>query len=285
MRLVIAHFWIAASFIAASPTAVLADEPVSSLRLCDFLGTLAPGEHREVKVEGVYVESMEGSVFYAPGQPVCVMDVAPATWVEFVSGYAEPASLRAELRRSGRAWVRFTGTLWGRGELPPDDPNVPPMVAYASRIGNLRYGHMNAYPTKLVVGSAEFVKPVDKSEPSYGAWSRERPGSAVPILISSQVPQYPESARKVGMEGVVVAEVEVKNGLVAKRAVKSGDRLLAEAVLETIATWRFGEGESGSFSSVFVFELHSDRSGSDKNPQLDLRLPTFARISAPRHGW
>lgn len=285
MRLVIAHFWIAALFIAASPTAVHSDETAPSPRLCDFLETLAPGERLQVKVEGVYVESMEGSVFYAPGQPVCVLDVEPATWVEFAGGYTEPAALRAELERSGRAWVRFKGTLWGRGELPPDDPSVPPMVAYAHRVGNLRYGHMNSYPTKLVVESAEFIRPVDGSEPSYGAWSRERPGSAVPILISSQVPQYPEAARKAGMEGVVVAEVVVEHGLVAKSTVKSGDRLLSEAVLENIATWRFGEGEGGSFSSVFVFELHPDRSGSDKNPQLELRLPTFARISSPRHGW
>ncbi len=285
MRIVAAHLFLSILIVVCLPAATPSGESAVSLRLCDSLENLAPGERRQVELEGVYVETFEGSIFYRPDQPVCILDVKPATWVEFVSGYPEPATLRAELARSGRAWVRFKGTLWGRGAVPPDDPSAPPIVAYARRIGNLRYGHMNSFPTKLVVESAEFVKSVEKGEPSYGAWSRVVPGSAVPVIVSSLVPQYPEAGRKVGIEGAVSAKVEVEHGRVTKSTILSGDRILAAAVLDCIASWRFEDGANGMISSVFVFELHSDRSDSDKNPQLDLRLPTFARISAPRNGW
>ncbi len=268
--------------LVAGPASGAAGEPVS---LCAAIETVAPGQQLQVEVEGIYVVTMEGSVFYVPEQPVCVLDVKPATWVEFAHGYAQPPNLRAEIERAGRAWVKFKGTLWARGAIPPDDPADPPMVSYARRIGNLRYRHMNAFPTKLVVESAEFVRAVDKSEPSYGTWSRVRPGSTVPVLVSSLVPQYPEAARMAGIEGAVIARIEVENGLVTKTGIQSGDRILVAAVLDCIASWRFSPTDNRSFSSVFVFELHADRSGSDKNPQLDLRLPTFVRISAPRHGW
>ncbi|MEO7974167.1 MAG: energy transducer TonB, partial [Thermoanaerobaculia bacterium] len=285
MRFIATHLLLSTLAIVASAAPTCADEPTPSHRLCDSLQTLAPGEQRPVEFEGVYVETMEGSIFYRPEQPVCILDVEPATWVEFVSGYVEPPALRAELKRSGRAWVKFRGTLWGRGKLPPDDLSVPPMVAYAHRIANLRYGHMNSYSTKLVVEGAEFVRSVDSREPSYGAWSRERPGSPVPVLQFSSVPQYPETARKAGIEGVVVVEVEVKNGFVSRSTIQSGERLLAESVQENIATWRFAEAAEGAFSSVFIFELHPVATDSDKNPKQDLHLPRFARISAARHGW
>lgn len=285
MRILRSSFLLGTLALVAVLPAESGEIPSQPKKLCDSLEALSPGERMKVDVEGIYVVTMEGSIFYVPEQPICVLDVQPATWVEFAQGYAEPPGLREEVKRSGRARVRFKGTLWGHGAIPADDPADPPMVAYARRIGNLRYGHMNAFPTKLVVESAEFVRAVDKKEPSYGNWSRVRPESTVPILMGSQVPQYPDAARKVGLEGVVVAQVEVSHGAVTRTAIETGDRILAAAVLDCIATWRFADSVKESFSSTFVFELHSVRSEADKNPVLDLHLPAFARLSAARHGW
>ena len=62
--------------------------------------------------------------------------------------------------------------------------------------------------------------------------------------------------------------------------VLSGDRILVDAVIKNIETWRFAPGTEARFFTKFIFELEPRRSGGDRNTRLDLRLPSFARLNA-----
>ncbi|MEZ5314125.1 MAG: TonB family protein, partial [Thermoanaerobaculia bacterium] len=114
---------------------------------------------------------------------------------------------------------------------------------------------------------------------------QERPGSSVPVLVSAGIPRYPAAAARAGIEDVVTVRVTVARGSVTGATAISGDRILAAAALEEIATWRFASDARAEFTSTFVFELHDAASGADRNLQLDLRLPSYAGISAARDGW
>jgi TonB family protein len=262
------------------------DMPASeATKLCEVLGTISPGAKMKVTVAGVYSVSYENQMFYDPSAPVCDMDVEPVTWLEFSSTFTPGPRLDQYLSADHRVFATFTGTLWGPGEVKADDRSAPTMIAYANRIANRRYGHMNAFRTRFVVDSVRDVRRVPTSLPSYGDWAAPRTHSDIPRLVSGELPQYPPAAQNVGIAGMVVVEVTVGGGGVQTTNVTVGDRILAEAVLRTIATWRFDSTVEAKFTSTFLFELRMARAGTDPNPQVNLQLPTFARITTTMNGW
>lgn len=269
------------AFVVANARAGGPDEET----LCDVLGRVAAGEQIPVTLTGVYEVSYEQQVFYDPSTPTCAMDVQPVTWLEFSRDFNGDRRFDEHVRSGRRVWGTFTGVLWGPGEVKPDDLSAPMMIAYANRIANRRYGHMNAFRTRFVVESVRDVRPVRKDAASYGTWARLRAKSDIPRLEAGQLPQYPAAARNVGIAGAVVIDITVTAGVVQTTNVRVGDRILVDAVLATVATWRFDPSVNTKFSSTFFFELRRTPTGSDSNVELSLQLPTFARISAPMNGW
>jgi hypothetical protein len=253
--------------------------------LCDVLGRIQPGERIPVTLTGIYVVSYEHQLFYDPETPTCVVDVQPVTWLDFSEDFSADRRFDEHIRSEKRVWATFTGILWGPGEVKDDDLSAPTMIAYANRIANRRYGHMNAFRTRFVVEGVKNVRRVPNDMPSYGEWAARRWKSDTPRLSSSEVPRYPPAAQNVGISGPVIVEIAVADGQARTTKVISGDRILVDAVLANIATWRFETSVATTFTTTFVFELQRTPTGADQNAELDLKLPTFARITAPMNGW
>jgi protein TonB len=68
-----------------------------------------------------------------------------------------------------------------------------------------------------------------------------------PVKVAGdEQPKYSASARRKGIEGVVVVEFEVQpDGRVANARILSGPPELHESVLKAVATWRFNPAKRG----------------------------------------
>jgi TonB family protein len=244
--------------------------------LCDLLESVSPGDQIDVTVSGIYLAS---TVLYDPTERLCDIDIQTTTTVEFGTTQLDP-EFKAIFDADRRVFVTLQGVLWGPPPLKNDDPALPLMVAYSRRIGGRRYGDLGMFRTKLVVERVLEFGRVPPDLPSIGESAIPRPESMFPVLIAAELPHYPPTAQLVGISGTVMAEVTVHEGEVVEVDVLSGDRILADAVLKNIQTWRFHPEVNAKFSTNFLFELEPRRSGGDRNTHLDLRLPSFARLNA-----
>ncbi len=279
------HVAIIVGLVLFMGTDLVSASPLVEEKLCDVLGSIAVGEQKRVTLKGVYAASYEQQVFFDPTTPSCAIDVQPVTWLEFSPSFKADDRFDQYISNDHRVQGTFTGVLWGPGEVQSDDPSAPMMIAYANRVANRRYGHMNAFRTRFVVESVQDVRAVARDLPSYGSWAARRPRSDIPRLLGGELPRYPPAAQNVGIAGTVVVAVTVTDGTVHTKDVRFGDRILADAVLATLSTWRFEPSVNAKFTSTFIFELKSEPTGADPNPAFDAKLPTFARISAPMNGW
>ena len=255
-------------------------QPTQSL--CGALGQVGTGDRIEVSLSGIFEVSYETEVFYDPGQRVCAVDVEPATAVvlppDLVGG-----DFSRLLERDHRAYVTFEGILQGPKMVGQDDPSLPIMLSYMNRSAGRRYGHMGSFRTQLVVKRVLASTPVSKGAPRYGEWAMPR--SRAPELRGAELPTYPETAQRAGIEGVVQAEVRVENGRVMASEILLGDRLLGQAVLANIGTWRFDPTVNARFNTTFVFELERRLTGADQNPRIELHLPEYVRVVGAENGW
>jgi TonB family protein len=265
-------------------TSIPARASESPEKLCEVLGRVGAGDQIPATLTGVYIVSYENELLYDPETPACPLDVQPATYLEFSPDFGADRRFEEQVRYQGRVWATFTGVLWGPGDVKADDLSAPTMIAYAERIANRRYGHMNAFRTRFIVRSVRDVRPVPKETPSYGAWAEPRT-TGVPRLTSGDLPRYPPAAQNVGISGPVVVEVTVADGAVKAMNVRSGDRILSDAVLANIATWRFEPGVQATFRTTFLFELRRARTGANPNVEMELNLPILARLTASMNGW
>ena len=250
---------------------------------CRALEEIKPGETIPVVVSGVYEVSYEFAVFFDPAQPVCKTDVQPATWVDFAQGFKQDKTLSAIVRRDRRALVTFQGRLVGPGVVGPDDPSLPFAAAFSNRIARRRYGHLNSFRTRFEVDAVSDVSAVPESVPwEWGGEPSPAGGPPVPLRIA--IPQYPEPARKLGIEGSVTLEVSVREGQVQTARVTSGDRVLAGAAEANVRTWVFDPGTSTAITPTFVYRLE-DRQGGDQAVRLELKLPERLVITAASFRW
>jgi TonB family protein len=269
---------------AAAPVA--ASAAGNRTTLCEALGSIEAGERRIVTISGIYVVGAEHQIFYDPNELTCRIDVQPETWIEFARAVTSNELSRLLQRRrdsweSRRAHVTFTGELNGPGLVAPDDLSFPQMAAFANRTRNRRYGHLNAYRTKLVVTEVNDVKSVPESVP----WPGGRSTSAVPVVRRAEVPQYPEMAWNVGIAGDVVIDVEVSGGQVSKAEVISGDRMLGGEAVRNVKTWQFATDVSTTFTTTFSFNVETRNTGESTSPRIELDLPRRVRITSARNGW
>jgi hypothetical protein len=253
----------------------------SQVNLCDRLGNVKPGDRIDVTVSGIFASG----VLYDPNDRLCDLDVGGDTTVEFEESAQIDPELEAIIDEDRRAYVTFQGVLWGPPPIGEDDPSLPLMVAYSRRIGGRRYGHLGMFRTKLVVERVLEFDRVPAHVPSIGESAIPRPESMFPVLIAADLPQYPSAAQLVGIAGTVVVEVTVSGGEVVETGVLSGDRILVDAVIKNIETWRFRPEAEARFFTKFIFELEPRRTGGDRNTRLDVRLPSFARLNAAMNLW
>ena len=257
----------------------------STARLCEQLGQTSAGERRPVTVSGIYAVSFEFAVFYDPEEPECEMDVQPATSVEFAPGLRLDRPLVEILEEHYRAYVTFRGVLWGPAPVGEDDESLPPMFAYANRIGGRRYGHHGAFRTRLVVEEVVDYRPVPSAVPHFGEVSPSRRPSALPVVVSAQLPRYPDAAQRAGIEGRVVLDVTIEDGAVVRVEAREGDRILAGAAAGSVQTWKFESHVDATFTTTFDFRLEPRATGSDRNDRLELALPSRVTITGAANRW
>jgi len=262
--------------------------PRSAERLCDLLTSVQPGEHRVVTTSGVYIADYEDSALFDPNEVRCQEDVQPEVWIEFAPG-VRTAALSKLMETSGalgvrrRAYVTFTGILYGPGAIGPDDRSFPSIAAFANRTANRRYGHLSGYRVKLVVEEVNQVAAVPDSVP----WTRPsgRSTASTPVVERAEVPRYPAMAWNAGISGSVTIEVTVTAGEVSATVVKSGDRMLSGEAVKNVKTWQFAPGTNATFTATFVYDLEQRSTGASSAPRIELRLPETVHITAASNGW
>ncbi|HVR06409.1 MAG TPA: TonB family protein [Thermoanaerobaculia bacterium] len=251
--------------------------------LCIALASVDRGQERTIVVSGVYRVGYEAAILYDPQQLRCDEDVQPLTWIEFAKD-ADTTVLDKILEKDDRAYVTFSGTLFGPPPLEPDTPKLPDKWSAGDRMRGTRYGHQNHYRTQLlvsrVVAAARVPAATPWSPPSSPADLAERELT----FRSADFPIYPYSARLAGIEGEVEVEVTVKEGKVVATRVLAGDRALAVAAVANIETWTFSPDVNKTFVTRFVYTLER-RFGPLKQQRIEVEMPTLVRITAPRNGW
>jgi TonB family protein len=261
---------------------------VQKERLCDVLANIRAGERRSVTISGIYVVGPEHQTFYDPKEATCRADVRPETWIEFGSGVAskELTALLKTPEGSGaprRAYVTFTGNLYGPGAVAADDLSLSPLLAFANRTRNRRYGHLNSFRTKLVVSGVSGVKSVPESV----AWAQPsgRSTPSTPVVERAEVPHYPEMAWNVGITGNVIIDVTVTGGQVSNAEVKSGDRMLSGEAVRNVKTWQFAHDTNATFTTTFTYDVEHRLTGMSRAPRIELQLPSAVHITEASNDW
>lgn len=255
-----------------------------SVDFCSALQALRAGDRLPVVLSGIYSVGNEHQVFYDPMNPLCDGNLQPATWVEFSPQAGAHQELDQILRKSRRAYVVLQGALFGPRPLGPDDLTLPLNLAYANRIAGRRYGHHGAFRTQFLVTSVLDARAVPKSTPWAAVWHRPETASRLLAVDEAAMPRYPPRAHRVGLEGDVIVEVVVQNGGVTKTTVLSGDRLLADAAVENIKTWRFNAELEARVNTTFSYRIVPP---GDSHTLLSIlaELPKRVTLTVPRDDW
>jgi len=209
--------------------------------------------------------------------------------LETLDGWSSIKELKAPklartLEAHGRARVTFSGNLYGPGVVKPDDLALPFAAALADRLKGRRYGHLNAFRTKLVVLSIVDVSAPSERDPWQwtGQQQSPEPPSAVPERLG--LPRYPVTARELGVAGEVKIRVVVEDGQVVTTEVLSGDRLLAQDAAQSVQTWMFAPGTKTAFTTTFVYELEWLTPPAPREVVL-FNLPALVKVTGARSGW
>lgn len=101
------------------------------------------------------------------------------------------------------------------------------------------------------------------------------------IVTAGELPLYPPTAIAARLEGTVVLSVRVAKGVVQQAEPMPGaNALLASAARRNALSWKFPPDVSGSVNVRFVYELENGEVILPENPEIQMRLPEFVRITA-----
>jgi hypothetical protein len=258
-------------------SATLPTPKLKPVPLCRALERIEPGDQIPVVVSGIYAINY----LYDPAEPECRLNVKPRTCVEFSEGLRRPSDFETLHRESLRVYATFSGTLHG-SELDPqvEDSTIP----FPARLAAVHSYCANFHPTKLVVESILDFKPVPKKVPwehksTYGKVTSQ------PYPIEMELPTYPRVAINLRAEGSVILSVEVIDGGVAVAEVQFGDPELAKEAVANVQTWRFSSGVNTRLTVEYEFRLEKRSASQGANPSLDMRLPSYIRVTGPSRGW
>lgn len=152
----IACLLLAAGFCAAQ-NLVLVGQPSADVgqskpqSLCKF-ADLSTGNHERVRIAAVAEAGVDMGVLSDPGCPS-----RQPVWFELaLKSQRNRTELAKQIERSGKAAATFSGELYG----PPEpDPKLPDWIRKNYHPG---WGHLGAFPMKLVVFRIESVAPAGK---------------------------------------------------------------------------------------------------------------------------
>jgi TonB family protein len=101
------------------------------------------------------------------------------------------------------------------------------------------------------------------------------------LVVHADVPLYPVVARMARLSGTVRVDVSVRKGTVVGVSVAShSSGALEHAAIANVKTWRFEPDCNGTLSVTYVYELEREQEFPPPNPHVDMRLPTYVRITA-----
>jgi len=101
------------------------------------------------------------------------------------------------------------------------------------------------------------------------------------IVTAGEIPIYPPTAIAARLEGTVVLVVRVSKGVVQQaEPMPGGNALLNSAARRNALSWKFSPDVSGSVNVRFVYELEKNEVVLPENPEVQMRLPEFVRITA-----
>lgn len=136
-------------------------------------------------------------------------------------------------------------------DLVPPDPRRPAIVAESGRtIKDVTVKDLAPEPP-------EPPPPGVPAQSSPSSWEGEAPVAEEPlepaILVSKQDPEYPEGARRAGVEGTVILDASIsETGQVTEIAVERGLPLgLSESAVAAVRHWKYrpARGRSGPVAS------------------------------------
>lgn len=252
--------------------------------LCSLLEEVHAGERVPVIVSGILAIGYEHQVLYDPDRPLCNGAVQPSTWVEYAQQFPENKELNRLLERSRRALVVVRGELFGPARVGPDDPDLALNLAYANRVARRRHGESSSFRTKLVISEIIDTKPVPELSPSQVTYHRPRNAEELLAVKEAALAQYPQRPRQIGLEGDVVIGLTIEDGRVTETLVESGDRLLAEAAVSNVKTWRFESGLNARLFTRFSFQL-ADPLSQGPPVKVIAELPRRVILIAKADAW
>jgi hypothetical protein len=137
----------------------LPNEPPTE-SLCSLQRKVSAGNHKSVRVSGIYGPGLDHSVLEEPSCP------DEGTWVELeLQSNQNKEKLRKVLDQSKRVYVVVEGEFYGP---PLPDPKLPKPIRKSYHPG---WGHLAAFRTKLVVHAIREAKavPQDHTVPDESA--------------------------------------------------------------------------------------------------------------------
>lgn len=100
-------------------------------------------------------------------------------------------------------------------------------------------------------------------------------------MVSAAVPFYPEDAEAAGVEGTIVIEVQVRDGVVVKADANDGPLMLRRPALANVQTWRFDAALTTKLHTTFTYKLlAASGCGTERRRLITLKLPYSAQITS-----
>ncbi len=100
------------------------------------------------------------------------------------------------------------------------------------------------------------------------------------IVVAAELPLYPQLAITARIDGTVIAIIKVSKGVVTEADIVSGPVIFASSVKRNLLTWRFDANVKGTRQVMYVFELSKTVALGAENPVIELRLPSFVKLTA-----
>jgi hypothetical protein len=132
--------------------------------LCDLQTRVAPGEHRLVRVEGVYLSGLESQYLVTAGCSGRSTDIefnlsSHRLWKRLVKLSNKTSTQKHASGDGDAVLVVFEGEFYGP-QVP--DPKLPEAIRKNYHPG---WDHMNASMTKMIVHAIQSVEPLPSGHP------------------------------------------------------------------------------------------------------------------------
>ena len=133
----------------------------------------------------------------------------------------------------------------------------------------------------LIVGSllgAQLLLPTSALTDIIGP--DDPPPDRPPLVVSAQVPLYPDLLLKAKFDGEVRLRVTTDGERASTIMFESGGKILFTAAEENVRTWRFEPHQPTTFVAVFRYKLLPDSLCFKDVPTVVLHLPTEVQVTS-----